>query len=204
MNNELNFGEGKSFTSWEFNHRHDTYGRYCIEQSKINGLWLEFGVATGATTKKFVQMMPEIDRPLYGFDSFMGLPETWDALIFHQVGAFSTNGVVPEIKGAEMVIGLFNDTLPNFITNTDKNIAVLIIDCDIYSSTKTIFDNCKNKIVPGTIILFDELFNYPEWKNHEYKAFIEFVEECGVEYEWVAYVENSHQACCKITKINQK
>ena len=30
--------------------------------------------------------------------------------------------------------------------------------------------------MPGTIILFDEYFNYPNWEQHEFKAFQEFVD----------------------------
>jgi len=42
------------------------------------------------------------------------------------------------------------------------------IDCDLYSST--IFDLWGNKIVEGTILVFDEYFNYPGWLHGEIKT----------------------------------
>jgi hypothetical protein len=48
---------------------------------------------------------------------------------------------------------------------------------------------------------FDELIGYNAWEEHEYKAFMEFVEENDVEYEWIGYVANAGQAACKIKKI---
>ena len=46
--------------------------------------------------------------------------------------------------------------------------------------------------------------NLETWtgENHEFKAFIEFVEKYDVEYEWVAYVANASQIACKINNIN--
>ena len=35
---------------------------------------------------------------------------------------------------------------------------------------------------PGTVILFDEYFNFPNWERHEFKAFQEFVEKYGIKY----------------------
>lgn len=60
------------------------------------------------------------------------------------------------------------------------------IDCDLYNSTKTIFDNLAPRIKSGTIIVFDEYFNYPNWQQHEYKAFQEFVEDNNIKYEYIA------------------
>ena len=35
----------------------------------------------------------------------------------------------------------------------------------------------KNKFQPGTIILFDEFYGFPNWEKYEYKAFKEEIEE---------------------------
>lgn len=189
----------KKFICSDFENRYATYIKYTLEFVKISGMWLEFGVSTGQTTKKYVEYMPETDKPLYGFDSFEGIPENWAG---HHKGAFTTHGKIPQIDNAQMIVGWFDDTLPKFIETKEKQIAVLIIDCDVYSSTKTIFDNCKNLIVPGTVIIFDEVYNYSDYINHEYKAFMEFVKEKNVEFEWIAHVENGEQASCIIKSIN--
>ena len=53
------------------------------------------------------------------------------------------------------------------------------IDCDLYSSTKTIFDNFEEFILEGTVILFDEIIGYDYFRQHEYKAFVEFLQKTG-------------------------
>ena len=41
--------------------------------------------------------------------------------------------------------------------------------------------------MPGTVILFDEYFNFPNWERHEFKAFQEFVENYGIKYTYLAF-----------------
>lgn len=199
------FGITKAFYPQGFEERYNTYVKYVLEHVKVAGLWLEFGVATGETTQKYVEFMPQSQKPLYGFDWFQGLPENWAT---YTAGTFSTQGVVPQITGTEMVVGLFADTLPKFIKEHKQDISVLILDADLYSSTKTILGNCKNSIVPGTIILFDEYHNgdgiYHDWEKHEHKAFTEFIQENNVKYQWLAYAANGEQAACVITGIDGK
>ena len=197
--NKINFGDAKKFSPSSFEERYNYYIKYTLTKAKIDGLWLEFGVATAQTTKKYVEFMPENNKPIYGFDSFLGLPENWAG---HGKGAFSTKGQIPTVDGAKMIDGWFDNTLPKFMSENNKDISVLIVDCDVYSSTKTIFENCKNNIVEGTVIIFDEVHNYNDWENHEYKAFMEFLEDKKAEFEWIGYVDNGEQASCIITKIN--
>jgi predicted O-methyltransferase YrrM len=197
----IDFKEAKEFMCPNFESRYNEYIRYCLSQVKNNGLWLEFGVCKGQSTQKIVSMMPDEYKPLYGFDSFEGLPEDWWG--FHKKGAFNVNGKVPIIEGVEMVKGWFRDTLPSFLSTHKDDISLLIVDCDIYSSTKDIFDNCGNRIKRGTIIMFDEYYNYADWDKHEHKAFMEFVERYDVKYEWVARVTNGEQCACRITEIKE-
>ena len=37
-----------------------------------------------------------------------------------------------------MVAGLFEDELPGFLARNEEQIAFLHVDCDLYSSTKTV------------------------------------------------------------------
>jgi len=49
--------------------------------------------------------------------------------------------------------------------------------------------------VPGTVIVFDEYFNYPAWKLHEFKAFQEFIEASGRRYKYIGFsAEKGHVA----------
>ncbi len=64
-----------------------------------------------------------------------------------------------------LIEGLFEKTIDNFlIQNTDqKKISLPHVDCDLYFSTKTIFDKLGFLVKKDTIIIFDEYFNYPSW-----------------------------------------
>jgi hypothetical protein len=78
---------------------------------------------------------------------------------------------------------LFEETLPGFIEKHAGPIAFMHIDCDLYSSTRVVFDHLAERIVPGTVILFDEYFNYPGWQFGEYKAFQELVRDRNLGYK---------------------
>ena len=57
------------------------------------------------------------------------------------------------------------------------HIGLLHIDCDLYSSTKTVFDHFREYIHPGTVIVFDELLNFIDYEKHEIKALYEEVSD---------------------------
>jgi len=56
------------------------------------------------------------------------------------------------------------------------------IDCDIYSSTKTVLEIFSKQIIPGTVIVFDEYIGNTNWREDEFKAFQEAVLKHGWEY----------------------
>jgi hypothetical protein len=197
----IDFGKAKRFPAEEHYTRWNNYGKYCMDWVDEDGLWLEFGVASGATSIEIIKNLRKSDDVLYGFDWFKGLPEDW---IHHKSGAMfgqKEYGVPPVVDRLEIVNGLFEDTLPTFVKN-DFEIAFMHVDCDLYSSTKTIFKHVKPKLKRGTIIMFDEYHNYDGFKDHEFKAWNEFVEETKLKYEWIAYTDGE-EACCMITEISQ-
>jgi hypothetical protein len=55
-------------------------------------------------------------------------------------------------------------------------------------------------MVPGTIILFDEYFNYPNWEQHEYKALQEFVKARGIAYRYLAFARQQVAIRIETTK----
>jgi hypothetical protein len=145
-----------------------------LEQCVPGGLYLEFGVGTGFSLRQIRKLLdPSIK--LYGFDSFNGLPEPWRDL---RVGAFSTNYRV-DLPNTELVEGLFKDSLPRFLEQHPGHVSFIHIDCDIYSSTSEVLTLLKERIVHGTVILFDELFGYKGWERHEYRALM----ESGLKFE---------------------
>jgi len=106
----------------------------------------------------------------------------------------------PVLHNVTLVKGMFHETLPQFKTQVLKSdpIAFLHVDCDIYASTKDIFDQLADHIVSGTVIVFDEFSNYPGAEEHEFKAFHEFLERTGKGAVYIAYNQYFEQAVAQI------
>jgi len=159
---------------------------YALTQVRVKGgHYLEFGVFTGGTIRFMAKRVGE--AVIHGFDSFEGLPEDWGGF---QLGkaAFDVGGKLPSVPdNVKLYPGWFNVSLPPWCAGNSGPVAFMHIDCDLYSSTKTIFDLLGDRLQPGTIILFDEYFNYPNWRNHEFKAFQELVQDRKIEYTYLAY-----------------
>lgn len=51
----------------------------------------------------------------------------------------------------------------------DCPIRLMNIDCDMYESTKDEFDLVGSRVVPGTLIVFDEYIGNPNWGKDEFK-----------------------------------
>jgi hypothetical protein len=142
---------------------------HALDHVTLDGLYMEFGVYTGRSLRHTAKRLP--NKTIYGFDVFTtGLPESWHCV---PQGMFSIPVPVFEEKNIELVVGLYDETCPTF---PKSNVAYMHIDCDLYSSTKTVFDNFADYIVPGTVIVFDEYYNYGTYQDHEYKAFKELLE----------------------------
>ena len=153
-----------------------------------DGLWLEFGVYSGITINSIARIAKH--REIFGFDSFLGLPEVWRGM---PTDVFNRDGVTPDVESnVTLISGWFNDTIPKFLSeNKSDYISFLHIDCDIYSSTTEVFNNFHDKIKKGTVILFDEPYNYPEWKDHEFKALMELTEKYDKKFDVIAYAGSS-------------
>ena len=168
-----------------------------LDQIPKEGLILEFGVSAGDTIKA-IQGLTQ--RPIYGFDCWEGLPEDWIGSDGKQVqakGAYKSDP--PEVDAhVTLVSGLFEDSLPGFLEEHSESISFIHIDCDLYTSTKTIFKFLTSKISPGTIIIFDEFFNYPGWQDGEFKAFMEWTKDNNVKYEYIAVMINHQKVALRI------
>jgi len=176
-----------------FSHKHDTL-RYALSLAPSGVLALEFGVAVG-TTLKIIAEDRKGRGAIFGFDSFEGLPETWRSGV-HK-GAFAVNEL-PVVDGAELVVGLFDDTLAGFLAEHPGPVDFLHLDADIYSSTKTVIDLVGPRLREGSIVIFDEFFNYPGWQQHEYLAWKEFMDRTGLRCVYEAYTFNDEQVVARV------
>lgn len=180
-----------------FPHPFDTL-RFALSRVAVHGMALEFGVATGTTLAIIVENLA--DRNVYGFDVFTGLPEDWRTGFTS--GTFRQD-TLPEVPGAELVVGLFEDTLPGFLADQPGPVALLHVDSDLYGAAVTVFDQVGSRLVEGSVIVFDEYFNYPGWQHGEHAAWTEFAGRTGTEFEYLGYTFDHEQLVIQVTRAPQ-
>lgn len=167
--------------------------RHAWQEVTTEGLICEFGVWRG-TTINFLASLTQ--RTLYGFDSFEGLPERWrDGF---EKGRFKVASLPRVRDNVQLIKGWFNESLPPFLSAHKEPAAFLHVDCDLYSSAKTVLELFAPRIRKGTVIVFDDYFNYPGWQQGEHKAFNEFIAATGMTYEWMGYCRYHEQVAVKI------
>jgi hypothetical protein len=177
---------------------HDWVVRSQLDSDLVNrGLVLEFGVATGRTLNHFARLLP--NKTVHGFDGFDGLPEDWTSRM--PKGFFARKNLPRVRSNCELVVGWFDDTLPRFVPLCrGAPVALLHVDCDLYSSAVTVLNNLKDQIVPGTVIVFDEYLNYPGWQLDEFRAWQEHVRAYGVKYEYIGRVSKHQKVAVRVVK----
>jgi hypothetical protein len=151
---------------------------------------LEFGVADGYSfTKKLyaVRYLKMEDRIIvHGFDTFEGLPDKASSadhsLVFgggwskgHYKGRYDDliKYCQGKYKNFHLHKGLFEETITSELLETlKKQPPILIwIDCDYYSSTRTVFERLIPYIPTGCVIYFDDIyFNFSSRFTGEMKA----------------------------------
>ncbi len=178
--------------------------RYTCDQITLDGVIAEMGVCTGRTINFIAALNPR--KTIYGFDSFQGLPERWSRRDINcPEGTFALlNPDIPPpvLHNVQLIKGLFAETLPLFADEIlkDQPISFLHMDCDLYQSTKDVFNTIGHRLVPGSIILFDEIYNYPGWQNFEWRALQEFLQATSKEADFIAYNKNWEQAAVRIIR----
>jgi hypothetical protein len=146
------------------------------------GIFAQFGVYKGESANWILQN--DKCEELHLYDSFEGLPEDWNNKF--KKGHFKCEIPFFDDKRVSLYPGLFEDNIEKF--NKIK-FDIIHIDCDLYSSTKTVLDNIiffKNQI-----LLFDEMYNIPNSENHELKAFIEWTTINNINYEIIGRTKYS-------------
>lgn len=155
-----------------------------------NKLFLEFGVEKGLTGKIISDFFP--NETIYGFDSFQGFKKVSKKSFWSYAGYQKSfaNQQIPNVnKNYKIIEGYVEDTLYDFLNSIDiDNFDTFFIhlDLDIYEPTKLVLSEIlkKNK---KTIVMFDELFNYPGFENHEYRAFFEEVIKKNYNYRYLSF-----------------
>ncbi|VXB91438.1 Methyltransferase domain protein [Pseudomonas sp. 8AS] len=146
----------------------------------------EFGVFQGGSLRAMSENQPY--RRFHGFDSFRGLPEPWirSSSSTYETGHFST-GRLPRFDGGNVRVhpGFFDESLPVWLSSHAEPLALIHIDADLYSSAIYVLKSLDHLIIPGTVVVFDELCDwrdsavYPNWEEGEWAALKEWMQVCG-------------------------
>jgi hypothetical protein len=177
--------------------------RYALSQAiKALGtdrLFLEFGVWRGHSINSFARDLAQHGAAITGFDSFEGLEEDWSG--HHrgrEKGGFSLDGEKPRVlRNVRLVKGWVQDTVPPFLAAHPKApVTFAHLDLDTYTPTAFVMAQIKDRLVVGSVLLFDELYGYPGWRHHEYKALQEVLgKDC---YRFIGFSEQA--AAIQITQ----
>jgi hypothetical protein len=151
------------------NNRYDVLD-VSIALSVIDGVNLEFGVWTGDSLRYASQKFK--NKQFIGFDKFenMELPH------------FNDN--------VALMSGVFEKTLNKWKEDNSSKASFVHIDADTYDPCKYVLFNINDRIVPGTVIQFDELFEFKD--NHKDKWY---------KGEWLALAEWSDYFKRKFTPL---
>lgn len=138
-----------------------------IKSKDIDGDIVECGSYKGGSGILMGLLLKEMDIPkkIHLFDSFEGLPEPHiEKDGGYKKGQFKSN--FDELQNSIINLGLqdivtlhkgwFNQTVPDFIQKHTESIALLHIDCDLYTSTLDSFCPLYNKVPSEGIVILDD------------------------------------------------
>ncbi len=184
-----------------------------INYECIEGDILEFGVFMGQSLSMLsyayrFNWINDMLRRIVGFDSFEGLDEEFEGhprwkqgfcKINHRLNTILPVGSPVTPKGVidlfavcklsppELEVGKFSDVIPKVIGNKYKKAALVHIDCDLYEATRDVLNYLEPILQDGTMILFDDWFNYKgNPRKGEARAFKEFLEK-NAKWEAIHY-----------------
>ena len=168
--------------------------KYCLGAALSRfgpeGLYAEFGVWRGHGVNLFAKQLPR-DVTVWGFDSFEGLEEDWTGHARGgQAGRFTLKGKLPEVEpNVRLVKGWVQDTVPDWLSEHPEPASFLHLDLDTYTPTRFVLDALRPRLRAGTVLLFDELYGYPGWRHHEWRALCEALPDTELRY--IAFSEQA-------------
>ena len=182
---------------YESTHRKEFFWKAfkALSYNGITGDYAEFGCHKGSTFSMAYHASRRINYRcnMWAFDSFLGLPPkavpedehpAWiEGSMSTTVDRFKLICRINRIRESDykMVVGYYEDTIGIATAadpNLPNNIALAYLDCDLYSSTKTVLRFLSERLKHGMIIAFDD---YYCWSNiaiaGNRKACLEFLSE---------------------------
>jgi hypothetical protein len=138
------------------------------------GDYLEFGVYVGTSLACMHRVADELglgELRLFGFDSFEGLPAgaredeagIWEPGSFASDEEFTRRNLARQGVGVDservvLVPGWFDETLTPATAEAHglRKASVVMVDCDLYASTRKALEFCTPLIVDEAVLVFDD------------------------------------------------
>ena len=166
--------------------------KWAIKRAVMNhehvGLISEFGVFRGNGISLFARVLEPYGLGITGFDSFEGLEEDWTGHHNGRTqGGFGQQSTPPGVpENAKLIKGKVQDTLPGFLARQGAvHYTFAHMDFDTYTPTAFTLSAIKDRLRKGTVLVFDELYGYPGWRHHEWKALKETLPDAC--YDFIAF-----------------
>jgi hypothetical protein len=173
-----------------------------LSSAPSRGLVLEFGVFDGASINEIARMTKSrFDSTVHGFDTFEGLPEDWT--IGCTRGSFGLTEMPQVHPNVNLVKGLFQDTLLEFLEHHSQPLAFAHVDCDLLSSAHFVLESLEKlgRLQSGSVLVFDEYLGYPGWwRGGEFRALSKLCEDHGLSFEYLGRVARGTQISIKIER----
>ena len=170
---------------------------YILTRLPNEGELIEVGVYQGVSINLIADDLAKRNdtRLVNGFDAFEGLEEHWSGEGL-KAGFFDLGGVMPKVRSnVRLHKGWVQQTLAPFLAERQQpKLALVHIDTDTYTPARYILETIKPLVSAGTVIVFDELIGYPNWREHEFKALNEVFDRTS--YEFISFT--SRQAAIRI------
>ncbi len=165
---------------------------HCLREMPSEGEIFEFGVYKGASINEIAKFLKDCGdaREVVGFDSFRGFSEEWSGVDKDfSKELFDVSGNRPKVaNNVSLVDGFIENSLPAYLKQNEiGSVAFVHIDTDTYTPAKVALELLRPFLKVGSIILFDELCGYPNWRSHEYRALTEVLDKS--EYEFLGFAQ---------------
>lgn len=166
---------------------------FAVDQAGQPGLVLEFGVRRGTSLNR---LAARAGQTVHGFDSFEGLPQSWGA---EPAGRLTCGARLPAVAAnARLHPGWFSDTLAPFLAAHAGPVRLVNIDSDIYQSAREVLFALAPRLVPGSVVVFDEMIGNRTWADDEFRAFAEYRQAFGVTARVLAVAPATKQVVTQI------
>lgn len=118
------------------------------------GALVEVGVYHGGTAWHLAKVAVDLQRPLFLYDTFTGIPYALDGTDSHKIGDFSDTSAA-EVKAAIPCAFVMPGIFPQSAVEMGP-IAFVHLDCDQYRSYVEALAYFEHRMLPGGVIWCDD------------------------------------------------